>query len=234
MKKNGLSFVLLVFVTFSFIACKKNTTSSEPASVASVNRLIFESDAESGGHLKMEIDDTHIESLLDGNTSGVTSLPISASNFTLPLHESLVKFTFTNVNYYGETISEVTCDSNPDSKFSLLWKGSIGSSIWNYYEGFNGYLYLLDDTDPIPANHFYAIQGESDTITSAAVADGTYFSADCTSADGEAYTVSFYPSDDVLSHSIQTTFSVEKGTIEGIVRLHRIGDGHVPPLDMLF
>ncbi len=234
MKGNGLFFVLLTFATFSFTACEKGTTSNpQTATIPPVNRLIFEADADSGGHLKMEIDDTHIESLLDGNTNiDVTPLliPYPPISNLLSTHESLAKFTLTNINYYGETISEITCDSDPDYKFPLLWQGFIGDNLRDYYEGFNGYLYL----DDISQAQTYALQGVNDTITYAAVADNTPFSADCTSTDGESYIITFYDATDVRSHGIQTTFSVETGSIKGIVRLHRVGDGHVPPLDMLF
>ena len=225
MKKNNFFVFGLAFSLLFFSACENEVDPQGAPMATKVNRLIFEAEAESGGHLKVELSDTHIESLLDGNQSGITTpLLIPSNSYVLPLHQSLASFSFTDVNYYGVTIADITCSSNPESKFPLLWVGPLG----DYYEGFNGYLYL----DDIIGGSQYVLQSDNEVINSAAVAE--YFYADCTSSDGNAYRVSFYPPSDPLSHSIQTTFSVDKGILEGIVRLHRVGDGYTPYIDLLF
>ena len=223
MKKNTFLLLFLSMGILGFSACE-NVTDPQASTVSTyVNRLIFESDADSGGHLKVEIKDTFIENLLDGNGDVVTPLLLPPTPL-LPFHESLVDFTFTDVNYYGETIADITCSGSSESLLPLLWEGPLGE----YYEGPNGYLYL-DDTI---IGSQYILQGSSDVISGAVVVSS--FHAECTSSDGEAYRATLYPASNVLSHGISTSFSVDKGTLKGIVRLHRVGDGHDPFIDLLF
>lgn len=224
MKLNKLFISLVAVCAVSLIASCDDVTDPQPSTISTVNRLIFEGDAETGGHLKVELSDTHIESLLDGNNSGVTSPLLIPSSLILPEHSSLISITLTDVNYYGETVADVSCSSNPDNKIELLWRGPIG----DYYEGPNGYMYL-DDT--LGASQ-YILQGSSETMDEAAIV--SYYYSNCTSSDGNAYRVSFYPDNDVLSHGIETTFDVDRGVVTGILRLHRIGDGHTPYIDLLF
>ncbi len=224
MKSNKLIFALLFLAGLNFTACD-NVSDPQASTVTTIeNRLIFTGYAESGAYIKVELSDTHIESLLDGNNSGVTTPLLIPSSLTLPAHSSLATITLTDINYYGKLIPSVTCSSDPDNKLSLVWVGPLG----DYYEGPNGYLYL----DDILMGSQYVLQGSSETLNEAVIV--SYYYSDCVSDDGSSFRVSFYPRTDVLSHSIETTFSVDEGTIKGIVRLHRVGDGYTPYIDLLF
>jgi len=221
MKNKYCLLSLFALTIFALTACDNVTTDPDPAEPV-VNKLIFQSEAESGGTVKVELNDTFIESLLTGNNSGVTTPLLLPATPALPVHESSIKVNLSDIDYYGQIISGIECVS--DETIGLIWEGPLGE----YYEGPNGYLYL----DDVLIGNQYVLQGDTEIIDTAIV--NSFYYMNCTSSDGVAYKLSFYPSNHVLSHGIATRFSVEEGSFTGIIRLHKVGEGYLPYLDLLF
>jgi len=210
-------------------ACNNNTPTPQPQPDVVVNRLIFTGTADTGGDVKIELTDTKLESVLDGNPN--YSGAVLPNPPVLPFHTSLITVDMTDLNYYEETVT-INCASSSSNKIPLEWRGTVGS----FYENTDGLLYVMDLGFPQ-----YLEQQTDDALLDAVIpiptatllGVGYYFNTLCTGSDGNEYRVSFYDRTNPYAHGITTTFSVVNGTVEGIIRVHRLGDGHHPYLDIL-
>ena len=203
-----------------FISCSSDVTPSPQAETPFVSRLIFIGDANVGGSAKVEIKDSYIESILDGNPDwqGNILTPTTA----LPLYSAPVKVTISNLSYYDQVVDEIVCSDDVKNKILLQYRGPFGA----YFMGTDSKLYR--ETGVLQ----YIEQGLSEYITSASIE--TFFFTSCQDTNNVPYEVSFYPYSDELSHGITTIFNVTNGSLRGIIRIHRVGDGHVPYIDLLF
>ncbi|MFH1223117.1 MAG: hypothetical protein V1647_02090, partial [Pseudomonadota bacterium] len=227
---------LKIFLTAALVALISSCRSEEPIPgpepAPVVNRLIFNGTATTGGDVKIEFFDTAFENILDGNAKSAYGWqPWSeylAGNFSD--HKSVMEVTITNLNYYGETISEIICASSDTNKIPLV--ASDGTTI--FFEHTDGKFYFFDGLQML-----FLEQGVNEVITELSIPVSSltdpnpYFKMDCAGNDGSAYTVSFYTADtEDMSHGIVTKFFIEKGTIEGLIKIHRIGDGYHPIFDI--
>lgn len=223
MSFNKIKIALLVGTSLMLFACNDQnpTDVSEPAVVA-VNRLIFTGTADTGGSVKIELDDARLEAVLDGNPNyGGNVLPAVPS---LPCRASLITVDITDLNYYGDNVT-INCPSSSSNRISLEWRGTAGS----FYENTDGVMYVFDLGLPQ-----YLEQQTDDALLDAVIpVSATHFDRLCTGTDGNDYRISFYDRNSPYAHGITTTFSVVNGTVEGIMRVHRLGDGYHPYLDIL-
>ena len=225
---NRLHFICSVSALLLFASCNSDNPTQANAATTVVNRLIFTGTADVGGTVKVELDDTRMEAVLDGNADYSNGI-LPGLPLLLP-HYSLVTITISDLDYYGDVVS-IECKASSTKKIPLEWKGPAGS----YYEGPNGIMYVYDSGLPQ-----YLEQGLDDTITSAvipvptpAMGAGYHFYMDCTGSDSSEYRVTLYDRTSPLAHSITTKFDINSGTMEGVVRIHRIGDGYHPFMDIL-
>ena len=234
MSFNKLKIAFLAGTSLLILSCNNETPvqpAPEPASPV-INRLIFNGTAHTGGDVTITLNDTKLEAVLDGNPR-FANLPALSGLPMLPPRFSLISAELTELNYYGETVT-ISCAESSSSLIPLEWHGDAGS----FYQNSNGIMYVYDT-----GMSQYFEQQDDDALSAAVIPDYSTFSAilgngylfyiECTGSDGLDYRVSFYDRSTPEAHSITTTFSVEEGTVEGILRVHRIGDGHHPFLDIL-
>ncbi len=230
MSFNKIKIALFVGTSLMLFACNDETPTnvSEPAAVV-VNRLIFAGTADTGGSVKIELDDTKLETVLDGNPNyngGVLPFPPQ-----LPFHSSLITINMTDLNYYEDVVT-ITCPSSSSNKIPLEWRGDAGS----FYQNTDGVMYVADLGLPQ-----YLEQQTDDVLLDAVIpvptttllGVGYHFNMLCTGSDSNDYRVSFYDRTSPYAHGITTTLSVVNGTVEGVIRVHRLGDGYHPYLDIL-
>lgn len=241
MTLNKIKIVLLAGTSLFVLSCHHTTTTTttqtQPAATAT-SRLIFTGTVHTGGDVKITIDDPALEAVLDGNPnySGLSYVCLSFPCFAP--RSSFISVEMTDLNYYGDSVS-ITCVESDSFKIPLTWRGSIGESLYEYSDGT---MYAWDNV-----GHYYE-QGTNEAIVAAIIPDyfdfstilqvssDYFFSTDCTGDDGADYRLSFYDSSVhqvQYSHGITTTFSVTKGTVEGIIKVHRIGDNYHPDMDIL-
>jgi len=211
-----------------FVSCSDDPASQPEASTAVVNRLIFTGTANSGGNVAIELDDTKLEAVLDGNPNyngGVLpGLP------SLPFHKSLIKIDITDLNYDDDTVT-INCAVSSSNKIPLEWRGNAGS----FYENTDGIMYVYDSGLPqyLEQQTDEALLEAVIPVPTSVLGAGYHFNTLCAGSDGNEYRVSFYDRTTSCAHGIMTTFSVVNGTVEGIIRVHRIGDGYHPYMDIL-
>jgi hypothetical protein len=233
MKYFNVSALVCALSAAALISCNSDVTdqqSSDPGASAPVfvSRLIFTGDANVGGTVKVEIKDSYIEGVLDGNSDWLGNTATAPFGTPLAAYTSPVKITISNLTYHDQTVAEITCSEDTNNQMSMAYEGPSGT----YYEGTDGKLYLYTGT--ILGVLQYSEQGLADAITKASLAVDGFFLVNCKDSDGNDYEVSLYPSNDILSHGITTTFDVASGAIEqGIVRVHKVAEGHVPYVDMV-
>ena len=229
MSFNKMKIVFMVGTSLLLFSCNNNdlTPQPQPAPLV-VNRLVFTGTANTGGDVRIELDDAKLETVLDGNPNyngGVLPSPPQ-----LPFHESLITIDITDLNYYGDVVT-VNCAASSSNKIPLELIGNAGS----FYENTNGVFYLQDNSLPQ-----YLEQQTNEVFLEAVIpiptsilGSGYYFNTLCTASDGNDYRVSFYDRTNPFSHGITTTFSIVDGTVEGIIRIHRLGEGYHPSFDIL-
>ncbi|MEI6092963.1 MAG: hypothetical protein WCQ47_04685 [bacterium] len=220
--KTFLSFLFMVLFA-SLISCNNDSSSQvnpQPAAPIFVSRLIFIGEANIGGSIKIEIKDTYIDSILDGNTDWQDNVlnPISS----LPLYASPTKITISNLSYYGETINKIICQDDSNNPMQVQYEGPYGA----YFKGPDNKLYRI--VGPLQ----YIEQGRVEKIANASIR--SFFLTQCTDDNSNIYEVSFYPDSDDLSHNITTNFDILSGGLKGIIRVHKEGDGYTTYVDMLF
>jgi len=203
-----------------FISCSSDITPAPQPEKPFVSRLIFIGNANVGGSAKIEIKDSYIESVVDGNPDSLGNTLTPTTN--LPLYSSPIKVTISNLSYYDQVVDEIVCNEDTDNKMSLQYRGPFGS----YFMGTDGKLYRQIGVLQ------YIEQGLTEDITSASI--GAFFLVNCQDTNGIPYEVSFYPSSDELSHGITTILNVTNGSLRGIIRVHKVSEGHVPYVDLLF
>ena len=221
MRDHSCLFSLICSVLFmSFISCGSKVTPAPQPEPPFVSRLIFIGDASVGGSAKIEIKDSYLESILDGNPDwqGTILTPTTA----LPLYSAPVKVTISNLSYYDQVVDAIVCTDDVKNKISLAYKGPFGT----YFMGTDGKLYR--QTGVLQ----YVEQGLSEYLTSASIE--TFFLVNCQDSNGVSYEVSFYPYTDELSHGITTILNITNGSIRGIIRVHKVSEGHIPYVDLLF
>jgi hypothetical protein len=237
---NRIKIVLLAGASLLISSCRNDDVTSQPQpqpqpAPLKVSRLIFTGTANTGGDVKVTLNDPKLELVLDGNSNYSGQSDVCLLFPCYPPRFSLISVEMVDLNYYGDSVS-ITCAESDSSRIPLEWRGSVGESL---YENSNGIMYAWDNV-----GHYYE-QDTNEVLTEAVIPDysafavlgtGYVFAIECTGSDGSDYRVSFYDSSTDQaehSHSITTTFSVEKGTVEGIIRVHRIGDGYHPYMDIL-
>jgi hypothetical protein len=232
---NKIKIVLLAGTSLFILSCHETTTTTQTQpETPTASRLTFTGTAHTGGTVKVTLDDNKLELVLDGDPNYVsTVMPIPAPPYLAP-RASMINIEMTDLNYYGDIVT-VTCVESDANKIYLEWRGAAG----NFYENTGGTMYVFDSGGPE-----YLEQKDDEALLEAVIptpnppslplgAGYYYFTTDCTGSDGSDYRVSFYDSSTSYTHGITTTFSVTDGTVEGIIRVHRIGDGYHPYMDIL-
>jgi hypothetical protein len=236
MEKNAMFKTLkigLLILSLSGVitSCSSNVEGTNPPSIEPaeiISRLIFTSSSNIGD-VKIEMNEPYIERVLDGNPDWVGLSALSSTPYS-SVYPSDITINVSNLYYDGEEISSVLCDYDENNKIDLIYTSSMG----DLYMGPNSKFYRYTPTAfPPPPPYLYADQELDENILSARLAN-FYLKQNCTGSDGKVYEVSFYPSTNPLSHNITTSFSIDDGSISGIIRVHQEGNGHVPFVDMLF
>ncbi|MCX6112484.1 MAG: hypothetical protein NTY22_04260, partial [Proteobacteria bacterium] len=179
MKKYFNFFALMCTISvMSLISCNSHVTPNPQPAPPFVSRLIFTGEADVGGSTKVEIKDSYIESVLDGNPDWQGNIlnPVSP----LPSYASPVKITISNLVYYDQIIDTITCNDDVKNKMLLQYKGPFGT----YFVGPDGKLYRTIGVLQ------YIEQGLTEDITNASV--NAFFLVTCQDSNGNSYEVSFY------------------------------------------
>jgi hypothetical protein len=231
---NRIKIVFLAGTSLFVLSCNNSTTTQTQPSTPTVSILTFTGTAHTGGDVTITIDDSALELVLNGDPDyNGSSTAIPAPPYLAP-RSSMVNIDMASLNYYGDVVN-ITCVESASNKMFLVWQGMAG----NFYENTGGTMFVFDAGGPQ-----YFAQTTTEALLTAVVptpnppvlpagANYYYFSTDCTGDDGSDYTVSFYDSSTPYAHGITTTFSVVDGTVTGIIRVHRIGDGYHPYMDIL-
>ena len=226
---NKIKIVFMIGASLMFYACNSEdpTSLSQPETVAT-NRLIFIGTADTGGSVKIELNDAKLESVLDGNPNYNGGTLISPP--MLPYHKSYVRIDITDLNYYDDVVT-ISCPVSYANKMPLEWRGNAGS----FYENTDGILYVQDLGLPqyFEQQTHEALLEAAIPVPSLVLGAEYNFNTLCSGSDGNDYRISFYDRTSPYAHGITTTFSVVNGTVEGIIRVHRLGDGYHPYLDIL-
>lgn len=220
MKTSFLSLCCLILF-ICLMSCKSDDPkpNPQPAPIF-VSRLIFIGESNVGGSAKIEIKDSYIESVLDGNPDWQDNSLNPTSS--LPLYASPTKITINDLSYYGDLISEIVCLDDTNNQMQVQYEGPYGA----YFKGPDGKLYRSIGVLQ------YVEQGLMEEIHNASIRN--FFLAECIDENNNVYDISFYPDVDPLSHGVTTDMDIVNGGLRGIIRVHKIGDGYTTFVDMLF
>jgi len=233
MKTISLKTFLMVAVAaiFIFASCGDSDVVAPLPAPTPTPKLVFTGNISNGGTIDAELTDTVLNDRTDGNASSLSStMAINLNNPNLPagfeaLSDFTLTLTLTNLNYWGENIEEIKCETTAGEKLPLVvLKLTNDGSYAQYFQQRDVNLYYID----VPTSMLVE-QGANDKIKEFDIdkTDPTFkFVMNCTGSDSSSYTLTIYPASNVLSHGIITKFSAETEEITGIMMVHRVDDGY--------